>query len=53
MKTITRMFEVMLSKPATPTWSAGGPTQAWSWGGAPEQAWSWGGAPEQAWSWGG
>ena len=44
MKTITRMFEVMLSKPATPTWSSnGGPTQAWGWGGAPEQAWGWGG----------
>ena len=47
MKTITKTFEVMLSKPATPTWSAtpttGGPTQAWSWGGAPEMAWGWGG----------
>ncbi len=57
MKTITKMFEVMLSKPATPTWTStpqgGGPTQAWGWGGAPEQAWGWGGAPEQAWGWGG
>ncbi len=36
MKTITKTFEVMLSKPATPTWSAtpttGGPTSQWSWG---------------------
>lgn len=47
MKTITKMFEVMLSKPATPTWTStpqgGGPTQAWGWGGSPEQAWGWGG----------
>ncbi len=47
MKAITKIFEVMLSKPATPTWSAtqqtGGPTSAWGWGGSPEQAWGWGG----------
>ena len=26
MKTITKMFEVMLSKPATPTWTSTPPT---------------------------
>ena len=48
MKTINKVLETMLSKPATPTWTAtdihphasaqvpshfGGPTQMWSWGG--------------------
>jgi hypothetical protein len=45
MKTIAKVLESMLSKPATPTWSASapttvatlrsyvGPTQAWTWPG--------------------
>jgi len=37
MKTITKMFEVMLTKSATPTWTvspaAGGPVSQWGWGG--------------------
>lgn len=41
MKTIARVFEVMLSKPATPTWTVAGPAlppqvgplQVWGWGG--------------------
>jgi hypothetical protein len=37
MKAITKIFEVMLSKPATPTWTSipqpGGPVSQWSWGG--------------------
>ena len=37
MKTIAKMFEVMLSKPATPTWTATltpqGTSQAWGIGG--------------------
>ena len=37
MKTITKMFEAMLSKPATPTWTAtpvpGGPVSQWGWSG--------------------
>lgn len=35
MKHVTRVFESMLTKPATPTWTMsqtnGGPTQSWSW----------------------
>jgi len=38
MKTITKMFEVMLTKSATPpprtvTPAAGGPVSQWGWGG--------------------
>jgi len=41
MKTIAKVLESMLSKPATPTWSIDsptltpqvGPTQVWGWGG--------------------
>ena len=41
MKTIAKVLETMLSKPATPTWNASGPslppqvgpTQQWIWGG--------------------
>jgi hypothetical protein len=36
MKTLTKVLEVMLSKPATPTWTSapvGGPVSQWSWGG--------------------
>lgn len=41
MKTITKVLENMLSKPATPTWNAGGPSlpphigpvHQWNWGG--------------------
>jgi hypothetical protein len=40
MKTIAKVLESMLSKPATPTWNASspslspqvGPTQSWTWG---------------------
>ncbi len=37
MKTITTIFEVMLTKSATPIWTpmpaAGGPVSQWGWGG--------------------
>ncbi len=37
MKAITKIFEVMLSKPATPTWTStpqsGGPISQWGWSG--------------------
>jgi hypothetical protein len=41
MKTIAKVLESMLSKPATPTWNASGPsappqlgpTGVWGWGG--------------------
>lgn len=39
MKTIVKVLEVMLSKPATPTWTMSptppnfGPTEIWGWGG--------------------
>ncbi len=41
MKTLAKVLETMLSKPATPTWNAAapavlkpqvGPTQQWGWG---------------------
>ncbi|MEO9153902.1 MAG: hypothetical protein ABI243_15970 [Lapillicoccus sp.] len=35
MRHFTKVFETMLTKPATPTWTVtaptGGPTQAWTW----------------------
>ncbi len=37
MKTIVILFETMLTKPATATWTStpapGGPVSQWSWGG--------------------
>jgi len=44
MKSITRIFEAMLSRDATQTWTPGkseDATTAWGWTGAPEGAWGW------------
>ena len=45
MKTISKVLESMLSKPATPTWTATGPSVPTSLSAqvGPTQAWTWGG----------
>jgi hypothetical protein len=40
MKTITKVLESMLSKPATPSWTTAGPVAKPQVG--PESGWSWG-----------
>ena len=41
MKTLAKVLETMLSKPATPTWTASGPSLPPQIG--PMQGWGWGG----------
>ncbi|MDQ2756859.1 MAG: hypothetical protein M3Y71_09900 [Actinomycetota bacterium] len=47
MKSFTKLFESMLTKPAMPTWGtaggspAAGALQNWGWTGPVEQNWGW------------